>query len=799
MVNAGGSSLPAVESATIPATRSVNQLLLLEDQRQKLLRAFAYHPAITLTPIDEGPTTRYLLEYRVRSLVRENNGPLRYTAAVAVELLIPSGYPVEPARCRPLTPVFHPNIAADGVHFSEGKGSGESAIELVMHVGKLLAWRAYDADAVVNNSALQWLAQNPSLAPLDRHADFTVTCGGKPLDRIGQLGFKTLSDLRQSMERLLLAFEGKATVDVATRSADFCRRARGALGVLIEPDVPEPLRSPAAEMSRQVADLTRLTPSWEQARRMRMVVEQFGSEIAAFLETARKIEEEVNALAAMVPVVPRQTIEAEREIPPLEKLRGVQLRLPGAIQETERRALGLREAPTRDKRPPSPPPEGDGPLFGQLTTYLAQTSAMWREAEAKSKAALAAVDPILTQARRETRALETIVKWVEFIDLVRRSVAIEQRLIELGPAALGGYFIQLPDGRFGPFQIEQEVALDTATIAVTTVQPGEIEVIDTIRHLSIGRGKAGNATVSLAATEDSAATAMMFKLAERCEEAELQLNYCINQTTETLNALLAADTRGARTWCAEMIRVFADPLSQTAARAEHRKAVHRWNALIRDLNGLSRFKARMATHYLVARAARDIPGLLAEREEESAAVQDSDRAIAIILGQAGRDEQTGRPIIPPQNAASFRNHTREKQSAQRRLRRIDGAIKGITVHLRSRLAWPRLCGRPEVPQFQRLPSLSEELAATVVGGSDETLKAAVAALSAQLKTPLLLNLTPPPPAPPPQRWPTFTGGLPALIAGDAPPTVAPRWVNEAWPPFARIGVPHRPDTLEGKI
>lgn len=800
-----GNSLPPTALAT-PALiaaasiqSNVEQLLLLDDQRQKLLRAFAYHPAITLTPIDEGPTTRYLVEYRVRSLVRENNGPLRYTAAVAMELLTPPGYPAEPARCRPLTPVFHPNIGTDSVHFSEGKGRKESAIELVMHVGELLAWRTYDADAVVNNSALQWLAQNPSLAPLDRHADFTVTCGGEPLDRIGQHGFKALSDLRQSIEQLLLAFEGKATVDVSIRSADFCRRARGALGVLIEPDVPEPLRVPAAELSRQVADLTRLTPGWEQARRMRGAVEQFGNEIAAFVESARRIEEEVNALQEMVPVVPRQTIEVEREIPPLEKLRSVQLRVPAAIQETERRALGLREALTPDKRLSSRPPVGDGPLFGQLTTYLAQTMAMWREAEEKSKAALAAVDPVLTQARHEARALQTIIKWVEYIDLVGRSVAIEQRLIEHGPAAHGGYFIHLPDGRFGPFQIEQEVALDKATIAVTTVQPGEIEVIDTIRHLSIGRGKAGTATVSLAATEEAAATAMTFKFAERCEEAELQLTYCINQTTETLNALLATDTRGARSWCAEMIRVFSDPLSQTAARAEHRKAVHRWHALIRDLNGLSRFKARMATHYLVARAARDIPGLLAERERQAAAVQHADRAIAIILAQAGRDEQTGHPIIPPQHAASYRNHSREKQSAERRLRRIDGAIRGITVHLRSRLAWPRLCGRPEVPMFQRLPPLPEEMAATVVEGSDETLKAAVATLSAQLKTPLLLNLAPPPAAPPPPRWPAFTGGLPDIIAGDAPLTAAPRWVNEPWPPFSRSGLPNPPDTQDGKI
>lgn len=800
-----GNSLPpaAIATPALIATASnhlnVGQLLLLEEQRQKLLRAFAYHPAITLTPIDEGPTTRYLVEYRVRSLVRENNGPLRYTAAVAMELLVPPAYPGEPVRCRPLTPVFHPNISTDGVRLSEAKGSGESAMELVTHVGELLAWRSYDADAVVNHSALQWLAQNPSLAPLDRHADFAVTCGGEPLERIGQHGFKTLSDLRQSMEQLLLAFEGKATVDVERRSADFCRRARGALGVLIEPDVPETLRAAAAEISRQVADLTRLTPGWEQARRMRGAVEQLGNEIVALLESVRRIEEEVNAFAAMVPVVPTQSVEAERRIPPLEKLRRVQLRVPAIIQETERRANALREAFAADERFSPSPPEGDGPLIGQLASHLAQTADMWREAEGKSKAALAAADPILTQARHEARALGTIIQWVEYIDLVGRSVAIEKQLMELGPAALGGYFIDLPDGRFGPFQIEQEVALDTATIAVTTVQPGEIEVIDTIRHLSIGRGKAGTVTLSLAATEEAAPTTLTFKLAERCEEAELQLTYCINQTTETLNALLATDTLGARSWCAEMIRVFSDPLSQTAARAEHRKAVHRWNALIRDLNGLSRFKARMATHYLVGRAARDIPALLAERERQSAVVQHSDRAIAIILAQAGRDEQTGHPIIPPQHAASYKNHSHEKHSAERRLRRTDAAVKGITMHLRSRLAWPRLCGRPEVPLFQRLSPLSDELAATVMEESDERLKAAMATLSAQLKTPLLLNPAPPPPAPPPPRWPAFTGSFPDNISGDAPPTVAPRWIDEPGTPFARSGLPNPSDSLEGKV
>ena len=377
--------------------------------------------------------------------------------------------------------------------------------------------------------------------------------------------------------------------------------------------------------------------------------------------------------------------------------------------------------------------------------------------------AVSAFGPTLATARAECDALAAIVKWREYMDAFGSAAEVEQRLAKLGADGLGGYFIKNAAGKYGPFQLEQEVDLGTVNVLVRSNEPDELELVNSANDVVMGSSSEGKLTVKLPAGEGEPAAITQFSLAEGMEQPAIQLDYASRQTSQVITQLEAVQARGAVSWCGKMVALFCGTAALAAARTEHRRSVHRWNRLLVDLKRLFEFKSRLATYHLLSHCANLVPQLAAAREAAAGRYEEASRRLSQIAAKGTRHPETDGLIIAPKLAAAYAAEEQAKEAAKRESRRLDAQLGAVAARLKTRLSSPRLCGRPEVPELRIIPPVSEGLAAFAAEMSDDAIRVLAENLAAQLKTKLPISFKPSPTQV--ERLPVVV--TPEAAAGDA--------------------------------
>jgi ubiquitin-protein ligase len=157
--------LPAGQSP--PVSRlPVRTRRLLADARE-MGSAFADFPPIHVRPMIGEPPEAYQIEYRVRGLGRGRRGPIPREQHV-VEIHLTADYPRLGPRCRMLTPVFHPNIDAATICVADHWTAGERLVDLVVRIGEMLAYQAYNIKSPLDAQAAMWADLNAHQLPIDR-------------------------------------------------------------------------------------------------------------------------------------------------------------------------------------------------------------------------------------------------------------------------------------------------------------------------------------------------------------------------------------------------------------------------------------------------------------------------------------------------------------------------------------------------------------------------------------------------------------------------------------------------------
>ena len=159
---------PAVNPHPAASSLSPRQRRLLADERQ-LRRAFppeGQRP-IRLTKVEGSPPERYELAFTIDSLTHGTNGepaPRREHRAVVT---LPHGYPRMPPVVAMLTPAFHPNIDPSSVCVGDHWAAGERLCDLIVRVGEMLAYQAYNIRSPLDGEAAMWADLNQDRFPTD--------------------------------------------------------------------------------------------------------------------------------------------------------------------------------------------------------------------------------------------------------------------------------------------------------------------------------------------------------------------------------------------------------------------------------------------------------------------------------------------------------------------------------------------------------------------------------------------------------------------------------------------------------
>ena len=144
-----------------PRTR---RLLLDEQMIDSLLRDW---PLVKITGKAGIPPEIYRFTYNIHGLYVAGSGEILERDTHVLEVNLTLGYPRRAPQCRLLTPVFHPNFDDSMVCIGDFWAASEGLDDLIIRIGRMIAYQEYNTKSPLNGLAAKWAAQNIGLLPID--------------------------------------------------------------------------------------------------------------------------------------------------------------------------------------------------------------------------------------------------------------------------------------------------------------------------------------------------------------------------------------------------------------------------------------------------------------------------------------------------------------------------------------------------------------------------------------------------------------------------------------------------------
>jgi ubiquitin-protein ligase len=142
----------------------IRRLKLDHDQLHQRLTGW---PLIRIAGTAGLPPEIYRFEYLLRGLYVAADGAILERGEHLLEVNLSLGYPRRAPQCRMLTPVFHPNFDESSVCIGDFWAASEALDDLIIRIGRMIAYQEYNTKSPLNGLAAKWAAQNSHLLPVD--------------------------------------------------------------------------------------------------------------------------------------------------------------------------------------------------------------------------------------------------------------------------------------------------------------------------------------------------------------------------------------------------------------------------------------------------------------------------------------------------------------------------------------------------------------------------------------------------------------------------------------------------------
>jgi ubiquitin-protein ligase len=139
----------------------------LNKDYELLTNRFARWPLIQITGTAGLPPEVYRFTYSLKGLFVAPSGQIQERDSHVLEVNLSLGYPRRAPQCRMLTPVFHPNFDDSTVCIGDFWAASEGLDELLLRIGRMIAYQEYNTKSPLNGLAAKWAAQNHHLLPVD--------------------------------------------------------------------------------------------------------------------------------------------------------------------------------------------------------------------------------------------------------------------------------------------------------------------------------------------------------------------------------------------------------------------------------------------------------------------------------------------------------------------------------------------------------------------------------------------------------------------------------------------------------
>ena len=147
----------------MPSPR-VRRLMLDEEMLQSLLQDW---PLIQISGKAGIPPEIYRFTFNLKGLYVSGSGAILERDSHILEVNLSLGYPRRAPQCRMLTPIFHPNFDNSIVCIGDFWAASEGLDDLIIRIGRMIAYQEYNTKSPLNGLAAKWAAQNTHLLPIE--------------------------------------------------------------------------------------------------------------------------------------------------------------------------------------------------------------------------------------------------------------------------------------------------------------------------------------------------------------------------------------------------------------------------------------------------------------------------------------------------------------------------------------------------------------------------------------------------------------------------------------------------------
>jgi ubiquitin-protein ligase len=132
-----------------------------------LKRRFSDWPVIQITATAGIPPEVYRIAYALKGLFVTPAGAILERSHHLLEVNLSLEYPRRAPQCRMLTPVFHPNFDDANVCIGDFWAASEGLDDLVVRIGRMIAYQEYNTRSPLNGLAAKWAAEHLGDLPID--------------------------------------------------------------------------------------------------------------------------------------------------------------------------------------------------------------------------------------------------------------------------------------------------------------------------------------------------------------------------------------------------------------------------------------------------------------------------------------------------------------------------------------------------------------------------------------------------------------------------------------------------------
>lgn len=139
----------------------------LKIDHELLTRRFKDWPVIQISATAGIPPELYRITYALKGLYVTPAGEILDRDTHVLEVHLSLDYPRRAPQCRMLTPVFHPNFDDATVCIGDFWAASEGLDDLVVRIGRMIAYQEYNTRSPLNGLAAKWAAENAASLPID--------------------------------------------------------------------------------------------------------------------------------------------------------------------------------------------------------------------------------------------------------------------------------------------------------------------------------------------------------------------------------------------------------------------------------------------------------------------------------------------------------------------------------------------------------------------------------------------------------------------------------------------------------